>query len=100
MPSGGPAFPEFFPRDRINPGSRLVQEEYRRLMDECTTQRQFLFHPAGKFSCFPFSERLDLHIDIFDQMVVFSDSGIEYGQQRNSGFLQHSDPGIRKTDGI
>ena len=44
----GEQLPELAPRDRIDAGGRLVEQDDARLVDERARQRQLLLHPAGQ----------------------------------------------------
>ena len=42
-------------------------------MNKGAAQRQLLFHSTGKFSCTPVAERLDVDIDVADEIVILHD---------------------------
>ena len=70
--------PQLLARDGIDPCGRLVEEQYRRFVDQCAAQGQFLFHPAGKGSGLAVFERLDLAVYVLDEVVVFPDRRAEH----------------------
>ena len=63
-------------------------------MNQRTTQRQFLFHPAGEFPCTAGFEQLDLLVYVFHQMVILT-----YGRTEQRGkkvqVLLHRQVGIQ-----
>ena len=47
-------------------------------MYQRAAQRQLLLHPARQFARLPVLERLNLFVNVRDQVVIFLDSGIEH----------------------
>ena len=69
--------PELAARDRINARGRLVEKEDVGAMHERAAERELLLHAARERAGAAILERLELHVDRFDLLVLALDGRAE-----------------------
>ena len=79
--------PEFFTGYRVDSGGRFIKKKNLRRMNKRTTECQFLLHTSRQLSGFPGFKRFYLLVDIFNQMIILLNRGVENGSEESQVLL-------------
>src|SRR5882724_4386835 len=73
--------PELLAGYGVDARGGLIQEQHFRLMHQGAAEGELLFHPPGELAGAPRLERLDLLVDVPDEIIVLSHRRSEQGRE-------------------